>query len=200
MPYIDFAELKNSVSIEAVAELLSLPLTKAGAQFRCECPVHGGGPRSMVLTPGRNLFFCFGEKKGGDQLDLYAHVQEMTVKDAVAEIAAQLGTVPVPDRDTSSPVPVPRKNEAKPAPTFDPEKFAAKLVWSPEVQALGLSQDEAASLGIGWHPARKSVFFPVRHANGELSAFIGCDANQKLKLPPQYLPSQSNVVKLPKRA
>lgn len=201
--FVPFDEVEQLATIEQLAEMLNLPAKRSGQQLRCACPVHGGDDRSLAISPhvksrkgSEGVFYCQKAGEGGDRIALVAHCMEMGQQDAALFIQSQFGTVdPVPDRDTGHTVP--RKNQAT---AFDPLKFASKLVWHEEVAKLGLSQDEAAQLGVGWHPQRKACFFPVRHVNGDISAFIGCDAQHKLKLPPQYLPPQSNVVRLPKRA
>lgn len=197
MPYIDFAALKEAVSIEDVANLLDLKLKQAGNQFRCECPVHGGGERGMVITPSKNLFYCFKAGNGGDQLALYAHVQEIEAKQAAAEIAGQMGNGTVtstePVARTSSPTIT--KTAPPPQPAFDPEKFAARLVWHEEVAKLGLTEEDAKRMGVGFHPQQKHVFFPIKNPDGSFSAFIGVK-DGRVKMPPQWLASQGNVVKL----
>ncbi len=57
------------------------------------CPVHGGGDRTFVVTPGRG-FFCFAEKQGGDQIALVSHVKEIPPKEAASFIAAHSGHPP----------------------------------------------------------------------------------------------------------
>lgn len=204
MPYIDFAALKEAVTIAEVANLLDLKLTKAGNQMRCECPVHGGGDRGMVITPGKSLFYCFKGAHGGDQLALYAHVNQIDVKQAAAEIAGQMGDSSVPATEAStvpnrSTVPSSTKRErTESQPTFDPAKFAEKLVYGEAVKQYGLTEEQAAQLAVGHHPQRKAVYFAVRYDNGEIAGFIGF-RDGKLQLPPQWLP-RTNVVPLKKRA
>ena len=84
---LDFAAIKAQVSITEVAHGLGLELKQEGQQFRTACPVCEGGPRTIVITPDRNLFFCFLSKVGGDQIALFAHCRNMSMKEAANEIS-----------------------------------------------------------------------------------------------------------------
>ena len=214
MPFIDFAALKAAVTLDQVAELVGLTLKQEGSQFRTACPAcKQGGDRAIVLTPAKGLFYCFSAKKGGDCIGLAAHIMSVGNNDAANFLVDQLGTdTVIPDKGTGTvskdrakrpeKATAPQKPEGRkqPAPApFDPEKFAANLAYSDEVAALGISEEDATRLGIGWHPKRKKVYFPVRNPDASLSGFIGCDASEKLILPPQWLAGAANVVRL-KRA
>ena len=72
--------------------------------------------------------------------------------------------------------------------------FAAKLSFTDEVAELGISEEDATRLQIGF--TRGRVYFPIRNEDGSISGFVGY-ADGQLKMPPQWI--QTNVVKL-KRA
>ena len=57
--YIDFATLKNEVSIEQVFPMLELDLKKMGDQWRGVCPACESDDRSLVVTPAKQAFYCF---------------------------------------------------------------------------------------------------------------------------------------------
>jgi DNA primase len=62
MPYIDFAEIKQRVSIEEVVSRLGLKVTKRGHQLRAACPAcKQGGDRALAITPQKSLFYCFAD-------------------------------------------------------------------------------------------------------------------------------------------
>lgn len=95
---LDFKDIKSKVTIEQVALWLGLPLQKDGATLRCACPIHGGGPRALVVTPGLvnkdgsiGAFWCHanGCKKGGDMIELVAKVMKIRVRDAAQAIRNQ---------------------------------------------------------------------------------------------------------------
>jgi DNA primase len=191
--FIDFKAIKAAVSIEDAANLLNLTLKKSGNQLRSGCPAcKPDDERILVITPGRNLFYCFDAKKGGDQIELVSHITGLDAKDAASYLAPQerqADKAPGPTRRV--------EKQEKSAPAFDPAAFAAKLTFTDEVAALGLTEETATKLGVGWHPQRKAIYFPQKDDTGFVCGFIGF-ANGELKMPPRWL-EQSKVVKL-KRA
>jgi DNA primase len=187
MPYVDFKEIKQRVSIEDAANILKLTTKKSGNQLRSSCPAcKPDDERILVITPGRNLFYCFDAKTGGDQIALVQHITCLDAKDATSYLAPQerMSTTPQAGRaETTAP-----KKE------FDPAAFASKLAFTDEVAELGISEEDATRLQIGF--TRGKVYFPIRNEDGSISGFIGF-ADGQLKMPPQWL--RTNVVKL-KRA
>jgi DNA primase len=196
MPYVDFKAIKAAVSIEDAANLLNLTLKKNSNQLRGGCPACGNtDERILAITPARNLFYCFEAKKGGDQIELVCHITGLDVQDAAAFLSptgpAHRSEKPEQKRAAAT------KRSAETPPTFDPVAFAAKLTFSDEVADLGLTEETATRLGVGWHPQRKAIYFPQKDDTGFVCGFIGF-ANGELKMPPRWL-EQSKVVKL-KRA
>lgn len=74
---IDFAAIKETVSIEAAARFLGLKLVQHQDTFRCACPVcKRGGERAIIITPAKKAFYCHGTcRTGGDAIKLVAHVR-----------------------------------------------------------------------------------------------------------------------------
>ena len=94
--YVDFAKLKQEVTIEQVFPMLDLDLKRKGDQYRGECPVCDGTDRSFVVTLSKQAWYCFGCRKGGDLISLVAHVRDVGLRDAALAIAEFCGTVTVP--------------------------------------------------------------------------------------------------------
>jgi len=190
MPYVDFKAIKAAVSIEDAANLLKLTLKKSGTQFRSTCPACGNDDeRTIVLTPARGLFYCFDAKVGGDCLALVQHITGLDVQDAAAFLSPHARAA------HDSPVPEQKKAAAtKKETAFDPVAFASKLQFTDEVAELGISEEDATRLQIGF--TRGKVYFPIRNEDGSISGFVGY-ADGQLKMPPQWI--RTNVVKL-KRA
>lgn len=103
-PKIDFRALLERTTIMGVADLLQLPLKKDGAGFRCKCPAHPtSGDRTLSLTPDIG-FRCFAvEERGdrGDQIQLYAHVKQISNYEAADALLRHLGETPGETRATS---------------------------------------------------------------------------------------------------
>jgi hypothetical protein len=161
--YIDFNLIKDSVTLEQVMQMLGLKLKRSGNQFRGSCPVHGGTDRTLVVTPQRG-FFCFSEKKGGDQIALCAHVKEIGNKEAAKLIAEhfRFGGKPA---SSSAP---PAKDGLQPLDYLDPTHEALEL--------LCLSPDVCIAIGIGYAPKgtmNGRVLVPLRLGNGTLVGYLG---------------------------
>lgn len=100
MPGIDFARLRQQISLTQVLELIGFaPTTRRGPQLRGPCPVHGSAPgsRSFAAHVTRNCWHCFRCGAGGNALDLYVAVTKQPLHAAALELCARLG-VPAPRR------------------------------------------------------------------------------------------------------
>src|SRR5450755_127151 len=122
MSSVDFAKIKQSVSIEQVAEMLGLKLTANKDQLRGPCPItKSTDPRSFVITPAKGVFYSFKEGKGGDALTLVSKVRGCGIREAAETIAAHFGA----EKTNDSPQPQSEKQEKKGG--FDAERYAASL-------------------------------------------------------------------------
>jgi DNA primase len=163
----DFAVIKERVSIEQAAHSLGLQLSQSGAQQRGPCPVCGtGGPRALVITPAKGLFYCFSAGIGGDLISLWGHIQKCSLADAgrQIEITFRLGNVtsepsaPVHKSTTSQPT-------APPAPQTGFPALDYLEAEHPAVSAAGFNPEEAKILGIGYAPKgilRGTVAVPIQ--------------------------------------
>ncbi len=154
--------------------------------MRAPCPVCGGGPRAIVITPAKNLFHCFPSKAGGDQIALVSHVKGVSQKDAAALMFGQQaqGTVTSTVQGTST-----VQDKFPPLDYLEADHIT--------VEALGLSQETAEALGIGYAPKgmmKGYVAIPVRLPTGELTGYIGIIEG---KVPKEF--HLSNVVTFPKK-
>jgi hypothetical protein len=74
---LDFKAIKESVPIQQVLEMLDIKhLTPHGEGLRGQCPLcQVTNPRGFVVTPAKNAWYCFSEKKGGDIIEsLSGHI------------------------------------------------------------------------------------------------------------------------------
>lgn len=101
MPDIDFAAVKNAVSIEAGARFLGLKLVQHQETFRCPCPVcKRAGDRAIVITPREGKWYCHGTcKTGGDVIKLLAHIRGTNQTQAAKTLVEQFMQEP-PKRKT----------------------------------------------------------------------------------------------------
>jgi len=199
MAYIDFAAVKERVSIEEAAALLGLRLHKSGNQLRGPCPIcKTGGERALAVTPAKNLYYCFAAQSGGDQIQLAAHINACKLTEA-AEFLAGTSTVPVQNGT------VPTVSKARATVPPAQQKAAQKAGMNPldylepehdAVIAAGLDEETARFIGAGYAGKgvlRGTVAIPIRDESGTLLGYIGV---HEVLLPPKGLLPQTNVVKL----
>jgi DNA primase len=167
--FINFEELKEMVSIEQAIKYLELDMTQKGNQLRSECPVCGGGERTLVVTPTKGVFYCFAAKKGGDQIALVSHVQEIGMKDAAHFLAEQYSTV----QDSSSTVP--KAEAGKETEKFQPLSYLQSDHEAVVAVGFDCEPELLEELGIGYATKgtkRGEVLVPIRGEDGTLIDYI----------------------------
>src|ERR1700730_13461457 len=86
--YLDFQQIKQTVNIQQVVQMLGLKMTGGNMQMRGECPAcRSGGNRALAISLEKQSYYCFAEKKGGDQISLCAHITGKSPRDAAQHIA-----------------------------------------------------------------------------------------------------------------
>jgi DNA primase len=203
--FYDFEDIKARTDILQVAADLGLQLRKSGVGYRSACPAcDTDDKRGLVITPGKG-FYCFDQMKGGDVIGLVAHILYLGMKEAAGWLTEMygLGTVQetrTVNRKNHADVPQNERGGAQSAHPFDAEGFAAKLTYTKEVEELGISQEDAKRLSIGFCSAasmRGRVCFPIRSTAGVIVGFIGWNGTD-LKVPKTFL--ADNVVRFPRSA
>jgi DNA primase len=176
---VDIKYVRDNVDIVKVAEWLGLKLNKKfmSEQCRCPCPINDGGPRTLVITPSKNRFFCFHPQctEGGDAVMLASKVLKIPARDAALQLQAKF-------------------LNATYKPDFSPQEKLAKvesrLIWEhEEIQKLGLTPEQAQKLGIGYSKAGtmpSSVLIPIRTRDGTVSGYIGVPSGTTLRAPKQW--------------
>ncbi len=170
--FIDFEEVKKSVSLADAISILGLNLTKRGDGYRGTCPAcEGSSDRALVVTPGKG-WYCFHAKVGGDQIALASHIKGIPAKEAAQLLGG--GTAPKE-----------KVKVEKPGDGFKPLDY---LQHDHEaVMALGLDPDVALALGLGYAPRgvlKGTVAVPLRNRDGTIAGYIGLTDVEKL--PPKW--------------
>jgi phage/plasmid primase-like uncharacterized protein len=198
--FIDFAELKASMTIEEAAQLLDMQMHIRGDQFRCACPVCGGGERTLVITPSKGVYFCFKDGKGGDLIALAAHVRQESVRDAAAFLSGTINAKKSTSTSTvrtSSPVPEESANQ----PRKKLETLSNLEHDHPAIEAIGLDTAVATKYRIGFRTkgaGQGSVMVPVVNPQtGEIDGWLGA---QEFTYIPKNFQHESNVVEFKKKA
>ncbi len=195
MEWVNFREIRERVSLERVLrEYYRIDNLKvAGKTATCPCPVHGGdNPRGFHCDFEKNLWHCFTKcKKGGNQLDLVAAKDGVTVREA----ALRLKRFFLDDDGQPPPVapavvaPSPRKGPTahgaaeripvkKEAPVNPPLTLALQLL--PDhphiVQDRKLQQSTAEHFGVGYCARgilAGCIAIPIHDEAGGLVAYAG---------------------------
>lgn len=185
VPFLDFQAIKKSYSIEEMMTFTGLTYKKDGKSFRCSCPVHKGGPRSLVVSPFEKddkgddgVFYCHAAQVGGDRVALLAHVRDSKPYAVFKELAERKPAVTVPEEKEKEGG-VERGFRPLPYLTFD----------DPTVLALGIPPEILEATGVGYAPRglhRGRVAIPLRLADGTIVGYISVEATTSVQLPPRW--------------
>jgi DNA primase len=68
-----------------------MPLKKAGRNFKTTCPFHNEKTASLVISPERQIWHCFGCGKGGDVYTFLMEYESMEFPEALRSLAKKAG-------------------------------------------------------------------------------------------------------------
>ncbi|MDR3711330.1 MAG: CHC2 zinc finger domain-containing protein, partial [Puia sp.] len=91
IPDAELERLKAEVSVERLVEAAGIHLTKSGKDRLGKCPFHADGEASLAVTPGKNLWHCFGCGAAGGPIDWVMRSQGVSFRHAVELLKADLG-------------------------------------------------------------------------------------------------------------
>lgn len=82
-------QLKNQIDI---VDIISnhIEIKKAGANFKACCPFHGESTPSFVISPGKQIYKCFGCSAGGDAISFVQEYSKLSYPEAIEQIAADM--------------------------------------------------------------------------------------------------------------
>ncbi|EIF35337.1 DNA primase [Burkholderia sp. Ch1-1] len=98
IPDAELERLKAEVSVEQLVRAHGIELVKSGRDWRGRCPFHEDGTPSLVVTPSKNLWHCFGCGLGGGPVDWamkangisFRHAVEL-LREGIPALAAKAG-------------------------------------------------------------------------------------------------------------
>ncbi|RQY08618.1 toprim domain-containing protein, partial [Burkholderia stagnalis] len=111
IPEAELERLKSEVSVEQLVRVHGIELNKSGKDWRGRCPFHADDTPSLVVTPSKNLWHCFGCGAGGGPVDWvmkangvsFRHAAEL-LREGIPSLAAEPGVKHTTVRALPSPV------------------------------------------------------------------------------------------------
>jgi DNA primase len=83
IPEADIQRLKDEVSVQRLIESAGVELKKTGKDWVGKCPFHADDTASLVITPSKNLWHCFGCQTGGGVVDWVMKLKGVSFRHAV---------------------------------------------------------------------------------------------------------------------
>lgn len=83
IPETEIERLKEEVAVERLVEASGVQLKKVGKDLAGKCPFHEDATASLIVTPGKNLWHCFGCGAWGGPIDWVMKRQGVSFRHAV---------------------------------------------------------------------------------------------------------------------
>jgi DNA primase catalytic core len=103
IPEAEIERLKEAVPVARLVEASGIELKKGGKDMLGRCPFHEDATASLVVTPAKNLWHCFGCGVGGGPIDWVMKRQSVSFRNAVELLRADVGVVELGTPQTSRP-------------------------------------------------------------------------------------------------
>jgi len=88
IPTDELQRLKTEVSVQRLVEDSGIELKKGGKDLLGRCPFHADDTASLVVTPAKNLWHCFGCGIGGGPIDWVMKLKGLSFRHAVELLKA----------------------------------------------------------------------------------------------------------------
>lgn len=91
IPEAELERLKSEVSLLRLMEASGLTPKKQGKDYAAHCPFHEDSTASLIVTPVKNLYHCFGCGAAGGPIDWVMRTRNISFRRAVEELRGELG-------------------------------------------------------------------------------------------------------------
>lgn len=156
-------DIENRINI---VELVSkyVPLKKSGAYFKACCPFHNEKTPSFMVSPTKNIAYCYGCHKGGGPVKFLMEIEKLEFSEALRILAKEAG---VELKSSYS------KDSERRTDTYEIYKIAAETyhaeLFLPEnrdkleyVRSRGLSDETVAKFKIGYSGDPRELFAKLK--------------------------------------
>jgi DNA primase catalytic core len=83
IPESEIERLRQEISLVRLIEDAGLALEKRGKDYAARCPFHADDTASLIVTPAKNLFHCFGCGAAGGPIDWVMRCRGVSFRHAV---------------------------------------------------------------------------------------------------------------------
>ncbi len=83
IPDTEVQRLKDEIAVQRLIESAGVALKKTGKDWAGCCPFHDDDTASLVITPAKNLWHCFGCQVGGGPIDWVMKLKGVSFRHAV---------------------------------------------------------------------------------------------------------------------
>ncbi|MBV1777402.1 toprim domain-containing protein [Burkholderiaceae bacterium DAT-1] len=154
IPEADIERLKAEVSLLRLIEADGIELKKQGKDYACGCPFHDDSTPSLIVTPAKNLYHCFGCGAAGGPIDWLMQRHKLSFRAAIERLRSELGLVDTPPpaepmtsgKIKATPLPLAADADQQTALRMVIDYYHATLKQSPEalayLQQRGLNHPE----------------------------------------------------------
>lgn len=104
----EIQRLKEEVSVQRLVESAGIELKRAGKDWLGRCPFHDDREASLVVTPAKNLWHCFGCQIGGGPIDWVMKHKGVSFRHAVELLREGLPSLAASAADGSPSAPLKR--------------------------------------------------------------------------------------------
>jgi DNA primase catalytic core len=172
IPQAELERLKGDIAVERLVQEAGIELKRAGKDWLGRCPFHDDTEASLVVTPGKNLWHCFGCGVGGGPIDWVMKRQGVSFRHAVELLkadAALAAAGPTAQRTTVRTLPAPVTLDADEQTLLDQviDYYHATLKESPEaldyLRARGIDHPDAiAQFKLGYANRTLGLRLPAK--------------------------------------
>lgn len=176
----DVEAIKGQVTISEVLEKHGIR-TRSASRYRIPCPLHDGRGFNFQVDDDKGLFFCFVCHKGGSVVDLVAHLNSVSIGEAINILSEQSGI------REYNPMKIEANKLHDKVEEFKPKEIEVPVpdfeTWELEEGYRGLSKNAIKHFGLA--SCERGVFIPHYGLDGKVIGWAVRQTDPEAK--PKYL-------------